>query len=189
MGFTYNIHFTQCAVCAAKKNGPNQSYATLWDFWKWGAIDKSLEFKIQISTSFPTNFFIIPDSSLGRVLGFGMKGHGFNPRWRNFLFILWVFRFISKTSQESQVNLNFVDYALLCLRLFAISISPQSEERQVWPVGCLRAGCKIGRHQKWQRRLILKNHTLCNIFICKNFSNISILYRNKRLSVRTCPWL
>ena len=116
---------------------------------------------MQISTSFPTNFSIIPDSSLGRVLGFGMKGHGFNPRWSNFLFILWVFRFISKTSQESQVNLNFVDYALLCLRLFAISISPQSEERQVWPVGCLRAGCKIGRHQKWQRRLILKNQTLC----------------------------
>ena len=77
------------------------------------------------------------------------------------MFILWVFRFISKMSQESQVNLNFVDYALLCLRLFAISISPQSEERQVWPVGCLRAGCKIGRHQKWQRRLILKNQTLC----------------------------
>ena len=79
------------------------------------------------------------------------------------MFILWVFRFISKMSQESQVNLNFVDYALLCLRLFAISISPQSEERQVWPVGCLRAGCKIGRHQKWQCRLILKNLTVCYV--------------------------
>ena len=107
-----------------------------------------------------------------------MKGHGFNPRWRNFLFILWVFRFISKTSQESQVNLNFVDYALLCLRLFAISISPQSEERQVWPVGCLRAGCKIGRHQKWQRRLILKNHTLCKPRLQTNSSlkNHSFFY-------------
>ena len=122
--------------------------------------------KTWFCTTFAKLIFIIPDSSLGRVLGFGMKGHGFNPRWSNFLFILWVFRFhnfISKMSQESQVNLNFVDYALLCLRLFAISISPQSEERQVWPVGCLRAGCKIGRHQKWQRRLILKNQTLCDV--------------------------
>ena len=93
-----------------------------------------------------------------------MRGHGFNPRWSNFLFILWVFRFhnfISKMSQESQVNLNFADYDRLGLRLFAISISPQSEEKQVWPVGCLRAGCKIGRYQKWQRRLILKNQTVC----------------------------
>ena len=61
-------------------------------------------------------------------------------------------------SQESQVNLNFADYDKLGL---AISISPQSEERQVWPVGCPRAGCKIGRFQKWQRRLILKNQTVC----------------------------
>ena len=67
---------------------------------------------------------------------------------------------MSKMSQESQVNLNFADYDKLGLRLSAISISPQSEERQVWPVGCPRAGCKIGRRQKWQRRLILKNHTL-----------------------------
>ena len=64
-------------------------------------------------------------------------------------------------SQESQVNLNFADYDRLGLRLFAISISPQSKEKQVWPVGCLRAGCKIGRYQKWQRRLILKNQTVC----------------------------
>ena len=108
-----------------------------------------------------------------------MKGHGFNPRWRNFLFILWVFRFISKMSQESQVNLNFVDYALLCLRLFAISISPQSEERQVWPVGCLRAGCKIGRHQKWQRRLILKNHTLCTAKVERKFCRLHMKYVRK----------
>ena len=67
---------------------------------------------------------------------------------------------MSKMSQESQVNLNFADYDKLGLRLSAISISPQSEERQVWPVGCPRAGCKIGRHQKWQRRLILKNQTV-----------------------------
>ena len=78
--------------------------------------------------------------------------------------ILWVFRFhnfISKMSEESQVHLNFADYDKLGLRLFAISISPQSEEKQVWPVGCLRAGCKISRHQKWQRHLILKNQTVC----------------------------
>ena len=67
---------------------------------------------------------------------------------------------MSKMSQESQVNLNFADYDKLGLRLSAISISPQSEERQVWPVGCPRAGCKIGRRQKWQRRLILKNQTV-----------------------------
>ena len=75
-------------------------------------------------------------------------------------------------SQESQVNLNFADYDRLGLRLFAISISPQSEEKQVWPVGCLRAGCKIGRYQKWQRRLILKNQTVCDVDI--------ILYRDAR---------
>ena len=67
---------------------------------------------------------------------------------------------MSKMSQESQVNLNFADYDKLGLRLSAISISPQSEERQVWPVGCPRAGCKIGRCQKWQRRLVLKNQTV-----------------------------
>ena len=54
---------------------------------------------------------------------------------------------MSKMSQESQVNLNFADYDKLGLRLSAISISPQSEERQFWPVGCPWAGCKIGRHQ------------------------------------------
>ena len=76
---------------------------------------------------------------------------------------------MSKMSQESQVNLNFADYDKLGLRLSAISISPQSEEMQVWPVGCPRAGCKIGRRQKWQRRLILKNQTVCSgNFICRN---------------------
>ena len=117
-------------------------------------------------TSFPSNIFIVPDSSLGRVWGFGVNGPRFKPRWSSFLSILWVFRFhnfMSKMSQESQVNLNFADYDKLGLRLSAISISPQSEERQVWPVGCPRAGCKIGRRQKWQRRLILKNQTVCFI--------------------------
>ena len=115
-------------------------------------------------TSFPSNIFIVPDSSLGRVWGFGVNGPRFKPRWSSFLSILWVFRFhnfMSKMSQESQVNLNFADYDKLGLRLSAISISLQSEERQVWPVGCPRAGCKIGRRQKWQRRLILKNQTVC----------------------------
>ena len=114
-----------------------------------------------IHTSFPSNVYIFPYSSLGRVWGFGVNGPRFKPRWSSFLSILWVFRFhnfMSKMSQESQVNLNFADYDKLGLRLSAISISPQSEERQVWPVGCPRAGCKIGRHQKWQRRLILKVH-------------------------------
>jgi len=50
-------------------------------------------------------------------------------------------------SQESQVNLIFADYGKSTLRLSAISISPQSKERQFWPVGCPWAGCKIGRHQ------------------------------------------
>ena len=80
------------------------------------------------------------------------------------MYILWVFRFhnfISKMSQESQVNLNFAIYDRLGLRLFTISIFLQSEEKQVWPVGCLRAGCKLGQYQKWQRRLILKNQTVC----------------------------
>ena len=68
---------------------------------------------------------------------------------------------MSKMSQESQVNLNFADYDKLGLRLSAILISLQSEEKQVWPVGCPRAGCKISRRQKWQRHLILKNQTVC----------------------------
>jgi len=59
-------------------------------------------------------------------------------------------------SQESQVNVNFVDYDRLGLRLFAISISPQSEEKQVWPVGCLRAGCKIGRNRNGNVALFSK---------------------------------
>jgi len=50
-------------------------------------------------------------------------------------------------SEESQVHLIFTDYDKLSLGLSAISISPQSEERQFWPVGCPWAGCKIGRHQ------------------------------------------
>ena len=89
---------------------------------------------------------------------------GSSPDEVVFLSILWVFRFhnfMSKMSQESQVNLNFADYDKLGLRLSAISISPQSKEMQAWPVGCPRAGCKIGRRQKWQRRLILKNQTVC----------------------------
>ena len=137
-------------------------------------------------TSFPSNIFIVPDSSLGRVWGFGVNGPRFKPRWSSFLSILWVFRFhnfMSKMSQESQVNLNFADYDKLGLRLSAISISPQSEERQVWPVGCPRAGCKIGRCQKWQRRLILKNQTVCIlkwmlrnwIYIC----NWALIFRQK----------
>ena len=79
-----------------------------------------------------------------------MDGHGFKSWLGSFLSILWVFKFhnfISKMSQESQVHLNFADYDKLSLGLSAISISPQSEERQFWPVGCPWAGCKIGWHQ------------------------------------------
>ena len=50
---------------------------------------------------------------------------------------------MSKMSQESQVNLNFADYDKLGLRLSAISISLQSEERQVWPVGCHRPASEM----------------------------------------------
>ena len=137
-------------------------------------------------TSFPSNIFIVPDSSLGRVWGFGVNGPRFKPRWSSFLSILWVFRFhnfMSKMSQESQVNLNFADYDKLGLRLSAISISPQSEEMQVWPVGCPRAGCKIGRRQKWQRRLILKNQTVCNrlgIWECALNRKVKGEFRPKR---------
>ena len=71
---------------------------------------------------------------------------------------LWVFRFhnfISKMSGKSQVNLNFADYDKLGLRLFAISIIISAEQGEAGLASCLRAGCEIGRHQKWQCHLIL----------------------------------
>ena len=138
-------------------------------------------------TSFPSNIFIVPDSSLGRVWGFGVNGPRFKPRWSSFLSILWVFRFhnfMSKMSQESQVNLNFADYDKLGLRLSPISISPQSEEKQVWPVGCPRAGCKIGQRQKWQRRLILKNQTVCYSDLCGSTDTIRGLILNKETEIK-----
>ena len=146
-------------------------------------------------TSFPSNIFIVPDSSLGRVWGFGVNGPRFKPRWSSFLSILWVFRFhnfMSKMSQESQVNLNFADYDKLGLRLSAISISPQSKKRQVWPVGCPRAGCKIGQHQKWQRRLILRNQTVWATCYKKNneqnyAENVDTLLQSMKSTFFPCP--